>query len=143
MKTLGYWLYAVQMQLYWTVVVTGSLFAGWYFGDSTICLVLMLVSLLATLGDFYGRIIVEYRQIRREVLASRYSPKVCAKWLRAQKFAACRRFATGAAIRDISASRQFYRSLGYRWWHVFPDDFHRLMWSAAYWKQALFKHDKK
>lgn len=138
MKTLGYWLYAIQMQIYWTIVVTGGL----YLADLSF---LMIISILATIGDFYGRIVVEYRQVRREVIASQHKSiteqlRVRQKWLRAQKFAPCRRFATGAAIRDIGYARRFYRNLGYRWWHVFPDGFYKRMWSAAYWKQALFKH---
>lgn len=140
MKTLYYWIYAIQMQIYWTLLVTGLLLIWACNTGSKVAWFLVIASVLATVGDLYGRIWVEYRTIRKELSESEDKKKTRSKWLRAQKFAPCRRFATGAAIRDTNLARVFYYSIGYRWWHVFPDQFYLKMWSASYWKNALFKH---
>ena len=138
--TAFYLMYAGQMQFYWTVCITWLLLweFGWQWGGSVICLLLVPVSIMMTIGDYKSRM-VEYRQIRKEMLETDYDSKTRTKWLKAQKFAACRRLSTGAAIRNIHEARSFYHALGYRWWHVFPDEFYKKMFSLTYWKKALMK----
>jgi len=135
--------YAFYMQGVFTVAhqLPASALA-WYLGSTILwCYVAFFVVL--QLLDARSRYI-EYRIIRDDLrghpIGSTDWYRKSKKWMDAQKHAPCRRAATGAAIGDIPWSRRYYRDdLGYRWYHLLPDNFFRRAMTLSYWKAAIFK----
>lgn len=129
------YLYAFKMQI--MVALLGSaLFYGLYaLIPSTLVLILWGIGLIVIGLDFKSRL-KEFLYIRKRVIEK---PSRKNKYLKAQAFAPCRRNATAVAIGDIEYANAVYRSMGYRWYHLIPDDFFKKAQTMEYWKAALFK----
>ena len=131
LKEIWYYIYAFQMQYYFTLAVQVPLILlGWYWISG--------FWWVAQILDARSRYI-EFKKIRSHMSVTKHPERCRDRWLKRQCHAPCRRTATAAAIRDINYANDFYYDLGYRWYHLFPDRFFVRIFSIGYWKAALFK----
>jgi len=105
---------------------------GWATG-LTFFFYLPIITLIISVLDVRSRY-KDFLKIRRVI-----NEKNHMRYVKSMHFSPCRRNVVAAAYGDIAFIKKLYYEMGYRWYHMVPNELHKKIFSVAFWKAALFR----
>jgi hypothetical protein len=111
------------------------LILGWTTG-LTFFFYLPIITVIVAALDVRSRYI-DFLKIRKSINEKNYM-----KYVKSMHFSPCRRNVVAAAYGDIKFIKNIYYGMGYRWYHLMPNELHKKIFSMPFWKAALFRSNK-
>jgi len=129
-------LYLLKTQKnYFLIGVLPFLLLGYSTGINFFYYLIVVTAFISVL-DVRSRYI-DFLKIRKNINNENYM-----RYVNSMHFSPCRRNVTAAAYGDIKFIQKIYYNMGYRWYHMLPDDIHKRLFSKKYWKAAMFRKMK-
>ena len=129
-------LYLLKTQLtFFMLGVLPYLILGWTTG-LTFFFYLPIITVIVAALDVRSRYI-DFLKIRKSINEKNYM-----KYVKSMHFSPCRRNVVAAAYGDIKFIKNIYYGMGYRWYHLMPNELHKKIFSMPFWKAALFRSNK-
>ena len=122
-KTQMYF-FALGVAPYWLL----AFFTGW-----SLFWYLPIITVIIAFLDVRSRF-KDFKQIRHSINEKNYM-----RYVKKMHFSPCRRAVVASAYGDIKFINKIFHRMGYRWYHMLPDQLHKRVLSKAYWKSALFR----
>lgn len=132
-KELYLHLYLLKTQInYFLIGVLPFILLGMITGLHGLYWLVSVTAILSIL-DVRSRYI-DFVKIRKKITGKNYM-----RYVESMHFSPCRRNVTAAAYGDIKFIKDIYHDMGYRWYHMLPNNLLMKIVTVKYWKAALFR----